>query len=82
MTLPLADITGLPVYYMDTAVAEHAGDGNVRVWNCITRNNVLIPVCEIIIHSSRLMIAARVVSATAQDVFNHEALMSVAAARH
>lgn len=82
MTLPLADVTGLPVYYMDTAVAEHAGDGNVRVLNCITRNGILIPVCEIIIHSARLMIAARTVSATAEEVFNHEMLMAAVGIRH
>jgi hypothetical protein len=59
---------------VDTAVPEPAGDGNVRVFNCVTRNGVLIPQCEIIIHSRRLVIAARVVTETAEEIFAREAL--------
>jgi hypothetical protein len=70
-----ADVFGLPVYYVDTAVPEPAGDGNVRVFNCVTRNGVLIPQCEIIIHSARLVIAARVVAETAAEISAREALL-------
>jgi hypothetical protein len=63
---------GVPTYYMNVPVAEPAGGGNVRVWNCVRRNGVLYPVCEIIIPATELVIASRIISATALEVFKQE----------
>lgn len=80
MGISIAEVTGLPVYYVDTAVPESAGDGNMRVINCITRHGVLIPQFEVVIHPTRLIIAARNVTAFAESLFNQE--MMAIGARH
>lgn len=63
------DSYGVPTFYVNAAVPELAGGGNVRVWNCARRHGVLVPVCEIIIPATDLMIAARTVIDVAGQVF-------------
>lgn len=72
------DSYGVPTFYVNVAVPEAAGGGNVRIWNCVRKRGVLVPVCEIIIPATDLVIAARAVSATAQDVFNCEMMGATA----
>jgi hypothetical protein len=77
MSLPnIADVIGLPVYYIDTAIPEDAGNGNVRIINCVTRHGVLIPQYECIIHSTRLIVAGRAVSMKAQIIFNQQMMVN------
>lgn len=76
----LAEVIGLPVYWIDSVVPEDAGNGVVRVINCVTRNGVLIPQFEALIHSTNLILAARVVSDCARAVCCSDVL--VAGARH
>ncbi len=80
MPLPVAEVVGLPVFYVDTAISEAAGNGMVRVINCQTRNGILIPQFEVYIHAIRLVMAGRAVADAAQSVFNSE--MMVSGARH
>jgi hypothetical protein len=65
---------GVPTFYMTVAIAEPAGGGNVRVWNCCDRSGILIPVCEIIIPAFNLVVAAREVADAALQIFNTESL--------
>jgi hypothetical protein len=65
---------GVPTFYFNVAVAEAAGGGNVRIWNCARRSGVLIPVCEVIVPAIDIMIAARTVTHTAMEVFSMERL--------
>lgn len=61
---------GVPTFYVTKAIAEDAGSGNMRVWNCTERNGVLTPVCEIIIPALALVVAGRIVTDAAMDLFN------------
>lgn len=63
---------GVPTYYMNVPVAEPAGGGNVRVWNCVRRNGVLVPVCEIIIPAAELIEASRIINSAALATFKME----------
>ena len=65
---------GVPIFYVDAAVTEDAGDGMTRVWNCATRNGLITPQCEIIMRASRLLIVARNVHEAAQGMLNREML--------
>jgi hypothetical protein len=47
-TSPMVDAFGVPTYYVTDIVQEDAGNGNVRIWLCTKRANVLIPQCELI----------------------------------
>ena len=67
---------GVPTYYMNFAVAEPAGGGNVRVWNCVKKCGILIPVCEMIIPAVDLVVAAKVVTQAATLVFNQDQMLS------
>lgn len=58
---------GVPTFYMNEPVAEPAGGGNVRVWNCVRRHGVLIPVCEVIIPAGELLVASRIITAAAME---------------
>lgn len=68
------DSYGVPTYYVNVAIAESAGGGNVRVWNCSRKRGILIPQCEIIIPAVDLVVASRAVSDAATEVFNLEAM--------
>lgn len=68
---------GVPTFYCNITVSEPAGGGNVRIWNCIRRHGVLIPVCEIIIPAADLVIAAKAVTETALLAFNTEQLFAM-----
>jgi hypothetical protein len=81
MSLPaLAEVIGLPTYWVDSVVPEDAGNGVVRIINCVTRNGVLIPQFETLIHSTRLITAARAVTDYARSVCSGE--MMAVGARH
>jgi len=77
----LADSISLPCYFIDSAIAEPAGDGMVRVTNYQTRNGVLIPQFETLIHSNKLILANRVLAEMAAQVFKME-MLALDAARH
>jgi hypothetical protein len=47
-TSPMVDAFGVPTYYVTDIVQEDAGNGNVRIWLCTKRADVLIPQCELI----------------------------------
>jgi len=66
------DAYGVKCYYMNVAVAEPAGGGNVRVWNCIRRHGMLIPVCQVIIPAIELLVASRIVTDAAMETFQKE----------
>jgi hypothetical protein len=66
------DSYGVPTFYMNVPVAEPAGGGNVRVWNCVRKKGVLVPVCEIIIPAVELLIASRIITSAAMDTFKIE----------
>lgn len=72
MTMEDFDTYNCPTFYMNVAIPEPAGGGNVRIWNCTRRHGLLIPVCEIIIPAIDLVIAAREVTQTAMAVFKGE----------
>jgi hypothetical protein len=55
----MAEVFGVPTYFVTHTIREDAGNGIVRSWNCELRNGVLIPHCEIIIAAERLAIIAR-----------------------
>lgn len=61
-------------YYISDILQEDAGNGNVRIWNCSRKSGILVPECEIIIAATNLLIAGRMVSEFAQNVFNSEQL--------
>lgn len=63
---------GVPCFYMNEPVAESAGGGNVRIWNCVRRHGVLIPVCEIVIPAAEVLIASRIITSAAMDTFKSE----------
>ena len=63
------DRYGVPTFYMNVPVAEPAGCGNVRIWNCKRSNGVLVPVCEIIMPAIELMVASRIIGAAALEAF-------------
>lgn len=63
---------GVPVFYMNVPVAEPAGGGNVRVWNCVRRHGVLVPVCEVIIPAAELLVASRIITSAAMETFKME----------
>lgn len=44
----MVDAFGVPTYYVTDIVQEDAGNGNVRIWLCTKRADVLIPQCELI----------------------------------
>jgi hypothetical protein len=44
----MVDAFGVPTYYVTNIVQEDAGGGNVRIWLCTKRADVMIPQCEII----------------------------------
>ncbi len=77
----MGDTYGVPTFYVDTAIPEDAGNGNIRVWNCHFRNGILIPQCEVIIHATKLYVAGRRVGDFAEKVFNDEQ-MKMDLARH
>ena len=66
------DTFGVPIFYVDQAITEDAGDGMTRIWNCATRNGVIIPQCEIITRASRLVIMATNVRDEAQAILRKE----------
>jgi hypothetical protein len=66
------DSYGVPSFYMNVPVTEPAGGGNVRVWNCVRKHGVLIPVCEIIIPAAELLVASRIITSAALEVFKME----------
>lgn len=76
----IAEVIGLPCYFIDTAIPEPAGDGMVRVTNYQTRHGILIPQFEALIHTSKLLVANRAFATVAQQVFDME--MLEAGARH
>jgi hypothetical protein len=68
----MVDMANIPTFYIDTAIPEDAGNGNVRVWCCVTRRGLLIPQYEVVMHSSRLILAAKAVTDFAEEIFKNE----------
>lgn len=66
---------GVPTFYMNVAVTEPAGGGNVRIWNCARRHGALVPVCEMIIPAIDLVLAARTVMEAATEAFTADQMM-------
>ena len=75
MTLPFSDLVGIPTYFVDTAIPEDAGNGNVRIWNCITRGGVLVPQFEVVIHAAKLLVASSVVRSAAEHAINTDMML-------
>ena len=65
---------GVPIFYVDNVITEDAGDGMSRIWNCATKNGVIIPQCEIITRSSRLLVMATGVRDDAWAILQKEML--------
>jgi hypothetical protein len=70
---------GVPTYFVTSIIAEDAGCGNVRVWNCSDHHGILVPACEIIVPATKLMVITKAAQAVAQESFNREMLVG---ARH
>lgn len=70
----LADMIGVPEFFMTTVVTEAAGGGCVRVYNCIERSGLLIPQCTVVMPATALIIAAKKVQAAAAEIFQTEVL--------
>lgn len=82
MGMPVyADASALPCFFVDTAIPEPAGDGMVRVTNYNTRNGVLIPQFEVLIHSNKLLLANRNLADMAAKVFKMD-LMGTGCGAH
>lgn len=64
----------VPTYYIDDVFQEDAGNGNVRVWNYVRQNGVLIPQFEVIIASRSLIAVGKKVADFAQGVFSTDEL--------
>jgi hypothetical protein len=62
----------VPTFYMTVPVAEPAGGGNVRIWNCALKRGVLVPQCEIIIPAVELLVACRIITSAAMETFKKE----------
>jgi hypothetical protein len=72
-TFPAKMLGKVPTYYIDDVFQEDAGNGNIRVWNYVRKNGVLVPQFEVIIASRSLLLVGRKVADFAQTVFNdHE----------
>lgn len=69
-TFPAKMLGKVPTYYIDDVFQEDAGNGNIRVWNYVRKNGVLIPQFEVIIASKSLLMVGRKVADFAQSVFN------------
>lgn len=76
--MPEFDAYGVPTFFMNEPVAEPAGGGNVRIWNCVRRHGVLVPVCEIIIPAAELLVASRIITVAAMQAFEAERAMMLA----
>lgn len=72
--LQLAEMIGVPEFFMTTVVTEAAGGGCVRVYNCIERHGLLIPQCTVVMPATALIIAAKKVQAAASEIFKREML--------
>lgn len=70
-----ADCFDVPTFYVTHVVREDAGDGNIRVWNCIKRAGVLIPSCEVIVPASRLVMIGQAARDFAQQLCRKEILV-------
>jgi hypothetical protein len=44
----MVDAFGVPTFYVTDIVQEDAGNGNIRIWLCTKRADVLVPQCELI----------------------------------
>ena len=71
-TFPAKMLGRVPTYYVDDVFQEDAGNGNVRVWNYVRKNGVLVPQFEVIIASRSLLLVGRKVADFAETVFNAE----------
>lgn len=80
----VADVTGLPTFYVTDVVREDAGNGNARIWNCTVRSGILIPQCEIIIPAQRLFLIGHAASEFAAQIYRrHQVTMfEEASSRH
>ena|ERR1700740_576368 len=49
----VADVVGVPVFFIQDTVLENLGDGTVRVTGCMVQNGIFIPqYCVIMSHST------------------------------
>ncbi|MDP1602452.1 MAG: hypothetical protein Q8M03_04220, partial [Legionella sp.] len=55
MSEQLLECIGVPEYFATTTRLEDAGGGNVRIFNCIKRNGVLIPSCSVIFPTASIL---------------------------
>jgi hypothetical protein len=69
-TFPAKMLGKVPTYYIDDVFQEDAGTGNIRVWNYVRHNGVLVPQFEVIIASKSLLMVGKKVADFAQSVFN------------
>jgi hypothetical protein len=81
----MADGFGVPTFYVTDIVTEDAGNGNVRIWNCVLKSGLLMPVCEVIVPASRLLRIGRDASDFAMDLHQRQQMAEIlehAGARH
>lgn len=67
-----SDRPNIPTYYVTDLIKEDAGNGVARIWNCAMYNGVIVPQCEILIHSNRLIHLAREASSFANELYQRE----------
>lgn len=68
--LPMLEMSCPEYFVTDIGKIEHAGGGNLRVWCCVRRGNVLEPVYTVVIPHDLLSQCARTCLQAAADVHN------------
>lgn len=58
MSEHLLDTFGVPEYFATTTKIESTGGGCTRIYNCVTRNGVLVPVCSVVFPNAYIIQAA------------------------
>ena len=74
-TPQMLDATGVQEFFYTTiGKTEPAGGGCVRVYCCVEREGVLVPVFTVVMPAMSLVIAAKVAQEAGIDAFNKDAL--------
>lgn len=64
------DFYGSPEYFVSCVTTESAGNGNIRVFNYVSRGGQLVPQFSCVLAAADLIKASREVETAAHDVFN------------
>jgi hypothetical protein len=68
----LADVTGLPSFYVDAVVRCDLGNGIASFINCRKQNGVIVPQCEVIVSAINLLSFGRATSDFALELYRRQ----------